>query len=285
MSARKEVIGDATIYCGDCFDVLPTLGLSGHDLLLTDPPYGCTENAWDTAIDLQAFWQMAWPMLKENAAMLIFSRQPFTADLIASNRAQYRYELIWHKDWASRFIDCHKMPLPKHENIEVFYSCLPTYNPQMSSSGKRLQDRTGRAQEKSPESWNRFKRIDGWTDNGLRYPKSVIEIKAENDFFKKNDYERHPTQKPVTLMLHLIKTYTNPQGTVLDPFMGAGSTGVAALKCGRKFIGVEKEEKYFDTACYRMEKAVQETSLLSQCQPRPNPRQAPLLPEVAHERP
>lgn len=274
---RKEVFGDTTLYMADCFELLPTLGLSDVELLLTDPPYGCTENAWDTAIDLQVFWRMAWPMLKENAACCIFSQMPFSAELLLSQKNLFRYDLIFQKEKVVGFLNANLMPLRAHEIILVFYRKLPMYNPQKFK--KETPSFRGMGVRYS-DNYGRFKEITTGSLDGSRFPTSVICTHAEPDFFKKMEYEKHPTQKPVPINSWLIKTYTNPQETVLDPFMGAGSTGVAALKCGRKFIGVEKEEKYFDTACYRMEKALQEMSLLRSVEPQKQPEQVSLMAEA-----
>lgn len=267
---RKEVIGDATLYCGDCYEILPGLGLSEIDMLLTDPPYGCTENAWDTTIDLQGFWQMTWQQLKENAACCIFSQMPFSAELLLSQKSLFRYDLIFQKEKVVGFLNANLMPLRVHEIILVFYRKLPVYNPQKFK--KETPSFRGMGIRYS-DNYGRFKEMTTGSLDGSRFPTSVVCPHAEPDFFKKTEYKKHPTQKPVPIISWLIKTYTDPQQTILDPFMGAGSTGVAALKCTRKFIGVEKEEKYFDTACYRIEKAYQETRLLELANaPYPMPR-------------
>ena len=85
-------------------------------------------------------------------------------------------------------------------------------------------------------------------DDGLRYPKRI-------QYFNNNDTQNqfHPTQKPVTLLEYLIKTYTLKNETVLDFTMGSGSTGVACVNTARKFIGIELDEKYFSIAKDRIE--------------------------------
>lgn len=258
----KIVIGDATLYRGDCFGIMPAL--SGVNAVITDPPYGCTSNAWDVAIDLGSFWSCVNAITKENAAFCIFSMQPFTVDLIASNRKNFRYELIYKKYQATRFLHANRMPLPIHENIEVFYRKLPTYNPQKVSSGKPRGDRL-RHGDTRPISTNwdtKTRRID-FRDDGMRYPVSIVEPQKYGREFTCNKANmRHPTQKPVALMEWLVKTYTNPGDLVLDPFMGGGATGVACIKTGRRFIGIEKEERYFELACGRIDEARQQNRLL-----------------------
>lgn len=260
MSMIKEVIGDATIYCGDCRDLWGEVGLKCVDLLLTDPPYGITYNEWDKPIDLDDFWGNVHELSKDNAAQCVFSRQPFTAYLIESNRKNFRYELIWKKTRGTRFMDANKMPLPIHENIEIFYKALPTYNIQetkfneyKSGNNKRIGERTF-----STNYAKGYLRRTAWIDDGLRYPTSVIETaipQAGADKF-------HPTQKPLALMEWFVRAYSNRGDLVFDPFMGSGTTGVAALKMGRRFIGFELKRKYFDAACRRLEKAHYERSLL-----------------------
>ncbi|WP_304737069.1 site-specific DNA-methyltransferase [uncultured Desulfovibrio sp.] len=253
---RIEKIGDATLYCGDCFDILPTLQTT-VDAVITDPPYGCTCADWDTPIDLALFWEKILPCTKENTAICVFSQMPFTVDLVVSQKKLFRYDLVYQKQKATGFLNANKMPLRDHELILVFYRKLPTYNPQKFYKGTSSLRKTQRARWSTIYGKRLYESGMGSND-GSRYPRSVIHAPMEEDFFKYPGYDKHPTQKAVSVMLWLTKTYVNEGNIVLDPFMGSGTTGVAALKCGRKFIGIEKKEEYFDTACFRLEKALKE---------------------------
>lgn len=127
---------DFGITHGDCYDVMRGIPDGSVDMVLTDPPYGTTRNHWDKPIDLMEFWQEIKRICKPNAAIVVFSQQPFAAELIASNRKQFRYEWIYVKDNGTGFLNSHKMPMKIHENILVFYGRLPKYHPQMTYGHK-----------------------------------------------------------------------------------------------------------------------------------------------------
>jgi len=182
-------------------------------------------------------------IIKNNGAIVLFSQQPFTSTLVESNRKWFRYEWIWQKTYHSGHLNAKKMPLKAHENILVFYSALPTYNPQFGQ-GKPY------CATYSTHSTNYGKQADSVTtiSDGRRYPKDVIKFGGERGL--------HPTQKPVSLIEYLIKTYSNEGETVLDNCMGSGSTGVACVNTGRDFIGIELDDNYFQIAEKRINDAM-----------------------------
>lgn len=228
-----------TLYVGKQEDVLTQLGIRA-DLVLTDPPYGTTNLDWDVVPDLPLFWGTMRRLCAPTAQMIIFSKQPFTTDLIASNRPFWRDELIWHKNAATNFLNAKKQPLDAHENIELFrLAGTGTYNPQMEWGTPYSVKRKA----KRGSHYNPVNNIDT-TNSGTRYPRSVIE-----GFSKGHQAEsRHETAKPVSLLEYLILTYSNPGDLVLDPFVGAGSTAIAAARLGRRCIGVELRSEALDQA-------------------------------------
>ena len=127
----------STLYCGDCLELMNRIPDSSIDMVLSDLPYGTTRCRWDTPINLQELWKQYRRVVKENGAIVLFSAQPFTTELISSNKAMYRYEWIWRKTQPSGFMNAKKMPLRTHENIEIFYRKPPTYNPQMTHGHQR----------------------------------------------------------------------------------------------------------------------------------------------------
>lgn len=224
---------DIQLFNGDCLDVMPTLPAASVDLILCDLPYGTTQNKWDSVIPLDRIWAEYWRIAKPNAAVVLTAQPPFDKLLGASCLEFMKYEWIWSKRLATGHLNAKKQPMKAHENALVFYRQQPTYNPQMAA-GKPYSVKSGRS------STNYGKQVEVVTENsGERYPRSVLEF----------DHDRgeryHPTQKPVALMEYLIKTYTNEGDTVLDNCMGSGTTGVAAKNTGRRFIGIERDEKYF----------------------------------------
>lgn len=203
---RKEVIGDATLYLGDCMDVLPTLGKV--DAVITDPPYGLAEKLqggtwgkqyegeykdWD-AVAPQELLEMALNMADK---AIVWGGNYFTL-------SPSRCWLVWYK----------------RDSVRTMADC--------------------------ELAWTNFDanaRLFDWT------------IAATN-----KERAGHPTQKPEALMRWCIERAGNPE-TILDPFAGSGTTGAAAIQLGRKFIGIEREEKYFDIACRRIEQAAKQCQL------------------------
>ena len=238
---RVEQIGPATLYCGDCFDVLPEI--RSVDAVLTDMPYGCTACAWDKTPDLAAFWRLALPAAKENAAFCLCADMRFAVALVNSQPRLFRYDIVWRKSVPVGFLNAKRAPLRAHELVLVFYRRLPAFHPQ-KTAGKPY-----RALHRVFSSNYGTQRPTMTCSDGSRYPLSVLDIPSESR-------GAHPTQKPVALMEWLVKSYSAPGELVLDPFMGAGSTGVAAVASGARFVGVEMAPEYFDHACRRIEQAV-----------------------------
>lgn len=242
------MIADVTTYNGDCIELMRKIPDNSIDMILCDLPYGTTKNKWDTAIDFTALWGGYNRIIKDNGAIVLFSSQPFTARLICSNEKMYRYEWIWYKTQAKGHLNAKKMPLRAHENIEVFYKKPPTYNPQMTHGHKRKVCTRHYVRENTGNScYGREVRNDHY-DSTDRYPVDVQKF-SNGDQTKRF----HTTQKPVELLAYLIRTYTNEGETVLDNCMGGGSTGVAALLTGRRFIGMELDTEYYKVAVDRIE--------------------------------
>ena len=228
--------------CGDCLEIMKDIPDKSIDMILCDLPYGTTKNKRDSVIDLNELWTGYERIIKDNGAIILFSQMPFTAELTHSNLKLFKYEWIWEKDNSTGFLNAKKMPLKIHENILVFYKKLPTYNPQMRTGFKPYKCKQGR----HSTNYGAYEQGHITESNGERYPIDIIEFKKDSGL--------HPTQKPVALLEYLIKTYTNEGDVVLDNCMGSGSTGVACVNTNRDFIGIEKDEKYFNIAKERIEK-------------------------------
>lgn len=227
------------------------------DMILCDLPYGVTaKNKWDTIIPYDKLWKEYNRIIKDNGAIVLFGQDKFTAETMLSNKKYHRYNLIWNKVLSSGFLNANRMPLREHEDIMIFYKKLPTYNPQFAE-GEPLHGMGNKFKEKKTKNNNYgdFNSCNNPSANRegdtRKYPKSILT-------FPRNASCKmvHPTEKPVELLEWLIKTYTNEGEVVLDNCMGSGSTGVAALKNNRKFIGIELEEKYYDIAKDRLQNAI-----------------------------
>jgi len=223
----------------DCLKVLPTIPDKSIDLILTDPPYGTTACKWDSVITFEPMWKELKRVIKDNGCIALFSKQPFTSNLISSNFEQYKYSIIWKKDNHDNPLMAKKRFLNITEDINMFYKKQCLYNPQGII---KLNKKTKQGRGKSLSQKNERK-LEYYQEH-TNYPKNILEFKRDKGY--------HPTQKPVALLKYLIKTYTNESDTVLDFTMGSGSTGVAAKNLNREFIGIELDEKYFNIAQKRI---------------------------------
>ena len=241
---------------GDCLRVLPGIQSASVDMVLTDLPYGVLSkrnkaSAWDCEIPLEPLWENLLRISKPQAAIVLFAQGMFTAKLMMSQPKLWRYNLIWDKVRASGFLNANRMPLRSHEDICVFYRELPTYTPQRVRAEKGCESHSRGRTDKSVTNscYGRFALSrDG--DLSMKHPKSIL------TFMREPPTEIvHPTQKPVALCRWLVRAYTKPGDTVLDATMGVGSTGVACMLEDRRFIGVERDERYFSVAKGRIEVA------------------------------
>lgn len=230
---------------GDSLEILPSLEDNSVDLIFSDLPYGQTANHWDSIIPFEPLWEQYKRIGKETCCYLFTAKSQFLIDVILSNREWYRYEWIWNKNKGANFAHCNKRPLITHEFVLVFYKKLPTYNPQMVL-GKSYK------QYRKPDPVNGIapNMVSGWSTefNGMRYPKSIIEVEGHAQC-----HVVHPTQKPLSLLEYLILTYSNEGDLILDPCMGCGTTGIACSKLNRRFIGIEKDAKYFEISKERID--------------------------------
>lgn len=235
------------LYHSDMFDVFPTLEDNSIDFLLTDFPYGTLNkrNTWDSIIDYPKFWEQAYRICKPNAAIVSTAAQPFTSVLIASNYQHFKYTMVWEKSKATGYLNAKKQPMRAHEDIVVFYRKQPTYNPQMTQGNPYDK---GKAVRDTEAYGVQTESVHVKNDTGLRYPRSVQYFKTAE-----SEGKYHPTQKPIELYRWLVRTYSNVGDTVLDPCMGAGTTGIASIVENRNFIGIEREENYFNICKDRIE--------------------------------
>ena len=221
-----------TLFEGDCLQVLERLPDGCIDMVLCDLPYGTTQNPWDSCIDLDRLWTQYRRVVKRNGAIVLTGQGLFTARLMLSNPAEFKYKIVWEKSKPTNFLNAKKQPLRKHEDICVFYRAQPVYNPQM---GAGVPYDKGVRKDQLSGSYGDFKQSHVRSD-GERYPTDVV-------YFKTAESEGpvwHATQKPVGLAQYLVRTFTNPGDLVLDNTFGSGSFLVGAAMEGRDFCGIEQ---------------------------------------------
>lgn len=232
---------------GDCLELMKEIPDGSVDLILCDPPYGTTNCSWDSVLPFDKLWSEYNRLLRPDGAAVLFAAQPFTTQLIQSNRKAFRYCWYWLKNQATGFTFARYQPMRKIEDICVFYRKHGTYNPQ----GLQVVANSQPIKKSLPQREGIYKMdtlLHEYTPQFKNYPKNVLQFNTERGM--------HPTQKPVPLLEYLVRTYTNEGDTVLDNCMGSGSTGVAVKRVGgRHFIGIEQDDKYFAIAKERIEEA------------------------------
>lgn len=227
---------------------MPSINDGSVDMILCDLPYGITaRNKWDSVIPFSCLWDQYNRIIKDNGTIVLFGCGMFTANLMKSNPDMWRYNLIWQKTQPTGFLNAHRMPLRAHEDICVFYKKPGTYNPQKTDGHIRKvssADHKRNCKKSTDYGDYHFSSYDSTE----RFPTSVLRFPKDTQKCK-----LHPTQKPVALLEWLIKTYSNEEDVILDNCMGSGSTGIACMRTNRKFIGIELDENYYNTAKKRIE--------------------------------
>jgi site-specific DNA-methyltransferase (adenine-specific) len=237
------------LHKGDCLEIMKSIPDRSVDMILCDLPYGTTKNNWDRPLPLDILWKQYNRIVKDNGCIALFSQMPYSAELVISNKKLFRYEWIWEKSKSTGFMNAKKMPLKQHENILIFYKKLPTYNPQGIITGVSIK--TGRSRKGNSRNYGKTGCGNpNYIQTVTNYPKDIIRFANPS-----NKGHLFATQKPVSLLEYLIKTYTNESETVLDNCMGSGSTGVACVNTNRNFIGIELQDKIFEIAQERIEGA------------------------------
>ena len=236
---------------GDCLDVMKTIPDQSINMCLTDPPYGTTACKWDTVIPFEPMWRELKRITKPNGVICLFGSEPFSSALRMSNIKMFKYDWTWNKNSSSGFLNAKLKPMNTIEIISVFSTGMTSngnknnmkYYPQglveygkITKSGNKKTNDEHRMIRDSQPSWT-----TGYVQQFTNYPKNYLEFGYQKKAI-------HPTQKPVALLEYLIKTYSLEGETVLDFTMGSGSTGVACKNLNRKFIGIEKDDKYFKIA-------------------------------------
>ena len=234
------------IYNVDCLEGMKQIDDKSIDMILCDLPYGTTKCKWDIIIPFKELWNQYERIIKDDGAILLFSKQPFTSDLVNSNRDMFRYELIWEKTRAGNSMQVKKQPSAIHENIEVFYKKQPTYNDLKFKVDEKYRDKRKSIRDSFYKSEHYSGVMKRKVDDGMRHPQSILPF---NSVWHTS---MHPTEKPVELCEWLINSYSNENDLILDNCIGSGTTAVACIHTNRKFIGFENNDEYFNMATERI---------------------------------
>ena len=241
------------LYQGDCLELMKDIQDESIDCILCDLPYEKTGCKWDKLIPIDKLWDEYRRIIKTKGVIALFGVEPFTSYLIISNIEMYRYKWVWQKEQGSNWQLAKLQPLNVLEDICIFSKAKSAngaketaiYYPIMEK--RNIPSRSGGNPSVSDVLHkNSMKALHKTYD--MSYPINLLKYNRVH-----SSKRLHPTQKPIELCEYLIKTYTNDGDLVLDNCMGSGSTGVACKNLNRKFIGIEKDEKYFNIAKNRIE--------------------------------
>ena len=237
------------VVLGDCMELMAGMPDKSIDAVITDPPYGVTQNEWDSMPDLAAWWKEVRRICK--GAVVMTAQQPFTSLVVVANMEWFKWADAWRKSQARGHLNAKVMPLRQHEDILVFCDGRVTYNPQMRRKPpENIRPHT--ASTKQSSNYGAYK-LD--SERGvpldMSYPTSIVDVANCQEYM-------HPTQKPLPLMRYLVETYTNPGDVVMDCYAGSGTTLVACKQTGRQWIGIEKNHEYAEISKSRL---AQELSL------------------------
>lgn len=241
------------LYNEDCIEGMKRIPSRSVDMILCDLPYGTSACKWDIALPFDKMWAEYERIIKDSGAIVLFGNEPFSSALRMSKPELYKYDWKWEKPSGANFLNFKYQPAKVHEDIMVFGKMAVSYSkrgnmayfPQMER-GDPYTQKSGKQKNERHNSTVRspIKQVVS-KNEGTRYPRSIIKCKLDKE-------KLHPTQKPVALCEYLIKTYTNPGETVLDSCMGSGTTAIACMNTGRKFIGFELDPRYYQLATERI---------------------------------
>jgi DNA modification methylase len=232
---------------GDALQELKRLDDCSVDAVITDLPYGTTACKWDAVIPFEPLWEQLGRVCRNDGAIVFTAAQPFTSQAVMSKPKWFAYAWVWDKGVGGSFVQAKRMPMRVHEDVLVFCSSgkTPRYFPLMVPKEKPLSVSESKAYKDNTSIPRNARPAKTYTES---YPRTIQSFSSRSA----GSRGLHPTQKPVPLMDYLIQTYTQPGEVVLDCCMGSGTTGVAALKTGRQFIGIEQNADYIQIARERL---------------------------------
>jgi site-specific DNA-methyltransferase (adenine-specific) len=236
-----EQVDPPVLLRGDCLTLLKRVRDHSVRAAIFDPPYGTTFLHWDEVIDFDSLWAELNRVLLPDGVAVIFAAHPFTNKVISSNERNFKYQWIWKKTRATGFLHVRRsQPLRIYEDILVFYKRLGVYHPQLIPLDEPRWSRPAG----SSKMYKAIRTNKGPPKAKLvheRFPTNILEFRHDRP-------QLQHTQKPVALLRYLVRTYSNPGEWIIDPCMGSGSLAVAAIREGRRVLGIEKNPKHFAVA-------------------------------------
>lgn len=255
------------LYNDDCLEYIKNIQDASIDMILCDPPYGNlvgkTRASWDSDVDYDALCSEFKRIVTDHGVIAVFGNEPFSSIIRLKMLDIYKYDFKWVKSNTTGFANANYRPMNKYEDIMIFSKANAStggknnpmkYNPQglipINKVYKNRANRKGLVNSDTNNIGDNNSLLSDSTtyvQQYTNYPCNVLPFDNPIKYL-------HPTQKPVDLLAYLIRTFTDSGNIVLDCFMGSGSTGVACLRTGRDFIGIELDENYFSIAKDRIER-------------------------------
>ena len=241
---------------GDCFDVMKEISDKSIDMVLCDLPYGTTACKWDTCLPLDILWEHYKRIIKDTGIIALCGSQPFSSLLVTSNIQMYKHEWIWIKNRGSNFANTVREPMKEHESILIFAN-------KGGHTTNKCRKEPGAGRQGRIILWSIIAKTVKQQGASKGENTKISKLRVPSSWQKFNvEVGLHPTQKPVKLFEYLIKTYTNEDDLILDNCSGAGTTAIGCLYTKRRFICIEKEEKYVDLSRQRLKDEQAQMELL-----------------------
>jgi DNA modification methylase len=264
MNRIEHIADGVTLYLGDCRDILPNL--AQVDAVITSPPYaqqrdyGKKIDDWASLVGVIGLTPAhETTQILVNLGLIykdgeiVEYWEPFKRDMIADGWRFFGW-YVWDKlngapgNWNGRLAPAHEWVFHFNKRAVDVNKWVRTKDRMMAGTGLRRADGTMSGVSSKDKIGQPFK----IPDSVIRMPPHQLRGGPENE---------HPAIYPVELPLHLIRSFTGAGGCVVDPFMGSGTTGIAAFKLGRRFVGIELEPKYFDIACRRISETLRQPDM------------------------
>ena len=241
------------IHNGDCLELMKEIPDNSIDCIICDLPYGTTACSWDTIIPFDKLWEQYKRIRKDNIPIVLFGSEPFSTYLRMSNIKEFKYDWIWNKFKAGNIFLANYQPMKIHEIISVFGKDNITYNPIKEIRDKIKISKNYGTGATMGGNYEKEEKVYIYEDKN---PVSIIEISNARQKGKS-----HPTEKPISLLEYLIKTYSNEGDLILDNCSGSGSLAIACHNLKRRFICIEKDYDYWKASVERLKDAQSQLKL------------------------
>ena len=262
------------LYKGDCLEIMKNIGDKSVDMILCDLPYGNktgkTRAKWDNDINIDELCSEYCRVITDNGVIVLHGNEPFSSFLRFKMLDIYKYDLKWIKSKTTGFANANYRPMNKYEDILIFSKANAStggrnnpmcYNPQGLVEVNKKKTNSEKRHGLIMNDTNNTGKNNALLQEGSKYIQKFTNYPCNVVYFENEKKYVHPTQKPIELLEYLIKTYSNIGSLILDNTCGSNSTGIACLNANRDYIGIEKDDKYFDICISRTNEYIEKNSI------------------------